>query len=520
MLEKFRDYLYKRLLLVILVGFVLGIAAFVFSHKVVKATSTNESCEMCHVHPHVTESWKLSVHYDTRVGIKISCVDCHLPPKGRKFLKEKIKASAKDLYGYIFKDSTEFNWDAKSTLEQAQHFVFKESCVNCHQNLFPLTLIKEGQEAHLYYSQNEEELRCINCHLYVGHYNPNALHGKNVDFGSVGNENMEKFTEAAVVTSLEDFTETIPGTAVELTMKAIPGGSFIIGSPDGEQFRKADEGPQKQINISPFFMAEVELTWDAYLAFCSATAAEGRTTDTEGRRTEKDVDAISGPTPPYMQPDQNWGVGSRPAITMSYHSSETFCKWLSQVTGKTYRLPTEAEWEYAARGGTETPFFFEGDPKDFGGQGFIRKLFGKGSEVINAYVVYDKNSGLRSAEPGGVKFNPFGLKNMLGNVAEYTADWYTEDAYTKLKNGETDPKGPVSGEEHVIRGGSFKSSIGEVRSAARAHTESVAWMKTDPQMPKSIWWLSDCNFVGFRVVCEYDENTGNKSTTSEIPEIK
>ena len=508
MLKRFGNYLRKKLLLVILIGFVIGITATVFSHKAIEATSTPESCEMCHVHPHVTESWKLSVHYDTRVGIHIGCVECHLPPKGQGFLKEKIKASTKDLYGYIFKDSADFNWDAKSTLEHAQHFVFKESCINCHQNLFPLTLTKDGQDAHLYYSQNEEELRCINCHLNVGHYDPNAMHAKNVDFGGSGDESKEKYTKAATVNSHDNYIETIPGTTIAFNMKAIPGGSFKLGSPEGEQMRKADEGPQKTVNVSSFFMAEIEVSWDEYLAFYSATAAEGRSTDTEGTRTEADVDAISGPTPPYGQPDQNWGLGTRPAITMSYRSVETYVKWLSQVTGKTYRLPTEAEWEYAARGGTETPFFFEGNPKDFGEQGFFGKLFGKGSDSVNSYVIYDKNSGLRTAEPEGIEANPFGLKNMLGNVAEYTADWYAEDAYATLQDGTTDPKGPASGEEHVIRGGSFKSEIGEVRSAARAHTESKAWMKTDPQMPKSIWWLSDCNFVSFRVVCEFDEKTG------------
>lgn len=509
MLKRLGNYLRKKLFLVIFIGFVVGIVATIYSNKVIEVTSTNESCEMCHVHPHVFDSWKLSVHADTRVGIQIGCVDCHLPPKGHGYLKEKIKASARDAYGFIFKDSADFNWEAKSTFDEAQHFVFKESCTNCHSNLFPLTLTTEGQDAHLYYTQNEEELRCINCHLDVGHFDPNAVHAKNVDFGNAGNENVEKFTEAALVTSHNDFAETIPGTAVQFNMKAIPGGSFKMGSPEGEQFREADEGPQKQINISPFFMAEVEVTWDAYMAFYNATAAEGRTTDTEGTRTEEDVDAISGPTPPYMQPDQNWGLESRPAITMRYHAAETFCKWLSQVTGKTYRLPTEAEWEYAARGGTETPFFFEGNPKDFGEQGFFGKLFGKGSDEINNYVVFGDNSKARTEEPDVVQANPFGLKNMLGNVAEYTADWYAEDTYSKLQDGAKDPKGPASGEEHVVRGGSFKSSIGEIRSAARSHTKSVAWMKTDPQMPKSIWWLSDCNFVGFRVVCEYNEKTGN-----------
>lgn len=508
MFNKIGTYLRKKLLLVIFIGFVVGLLAAIYTNKAIEATSTNESCEICHVHPHVFDSWKLSVHYDTRVGIQIGCVDCHLPPKGQGYLKEKIKASVRDAYGLIFKDSADYNWDLKSTLEVAQHHVFKESCIHCHQNLFPLTLTKEGQDAHLYYSQNEEELRCINCHLHVGHYDPNALHAKNVDFGSTGNENQEKYTEPAKVTSHKDYTETIPGTTISFNMKAIPGGSFKIGSSENEEYRKSDEGPQKEVNISSFFMAEIEVSWDEYLAFYGATAAEGRSTDTEGTRTRTDVDAISGPTPPYGQPDQNWGLGKRPAITMSYHSAETYCKWLSKVTGKNYRLPTEAEWEYAARGGTNTPYFFEGNPKDFAEKGFFGRLFGKTSDSINTYVIYKNNSNARTQEPEAVEANPFGLKNMLGNAMEYCLDWYAEDAYEQLEDGASNPKGPASGEEHVVRGGSYRSEIGEVRSAARDFTKSDAWMKTDPQMPKSIWWLSDCNYISFRVVCEYDEKTG------------
>lgn len=257
-------------------------------------------------------------------------------------------------------------------------------------------------------------------------------------------------------------------------------------------------------------MAEVEVTWNEYLAFYSATAAEGRSSDTEGVRKDGDVDAISGPTPPYGQPDQNWGLGKRPAITMSYQSAETYVRWLSNVTGKNYRLPTEAEWEYAARGGKQTPFFFDGEPKDFDKKGFIGNLFGKTSTVINEYVVYQPNSQMKTVEPDAVKANPFGLKNMLGNVAEYCQDWYSLDAYSKLQDGVQDPIGPESGEEHVIRGGHYKSEISDVRCASRDYTKSEAWLKTDPQMPKSIWWLSDCNYISFRVVCDFDEKTGKK----------
>jgi len=510
MLKKFSAFLRKNILIILLFGFVLGIAVAISINKALDVTSSNESCEACHVHPHVFDSWKLSKHYDTRVGIHIGCVQCHLPPKGQGYLKEKIKASVRDIYGVMFKDSADFNWEEKSTLEFAKNHVFQVSCDNCHQDLFPLTLTKDGQNAHLYYSQNKEkkDLLCINCHLNVGHYDPNAIHASNVSFGKTGGESREKYTEPAMVSELTNFTETIPGTIVSFSMKAIPGGSFKIGSPENEALRRPDEGPQKEVKISPFFVAEIEVSWDEYLAFYSATAVQGRTTDTEGSRTKSDVDAISGPTPPYGQPDQNWGLGTRPAITMSYHSAETYCKWLSKVTGKTYRLPTEAEWEYAARGGSQTPFYFEGNPKDFGEKGFFGKLFGSENELINTYVVYSKNSKGRTQEPKAVEANPFGLKNMLGNAAEYCADWYSPEAYAQLADGSADPKGPVDGTEHVIRGGYFKSEIIDVRSAARNATQSEAWMRTDPQMPKSIWWLSDCNYISFRVVCEYDEKTG------------
>lgn len=507
MLKKFVGYLRKNILLIIFIGFVFGILATIYTNKVLEATSTNESCNMCHVHPHAFESWKRSVHYDTRVGIHVGCVDCHLPPKGQGYLKEKILASVRDVYGLVFKDSADFNWEEKSTLEFASKHVFQESCVSCHKNLFPLTLTKDGQNAHLYYTQKEKELLCINCHLHVGHYDPNALHAKNVAFGSTGGAGKEKYKEPAIVTEHKDFTETIPNTTVSFNMKAIPGGAFKIGSPEKEPMRNPDEGPQKELKISPFFMAEIEVSWEVYLAFYSATAAEGRSSDTEGTRTTADVDAISGPTPPYGQPDQNWGLGTRPAITISYHSVETFCKWLSQVTGKTYRLPTEAEWEYAARSGSETPFFFEGEIKDFAEKGFIGGLFGKESDVINKYVVYEKNSKGKTQKPDDIEPNQFGLKNMLGNVAEYCADWYSPEAYSQLSDGAVDPKGPASGEERVIRGGSFKSGIAGVRSASRNATQTAAWLKTDPQMPKSKWWLSDCNYVGFRIVCEFDEKT-------------
>lgn len=512
MLKKIRAFFKNKLLLLIVLGFVLGIGGTILTNNVMEATSTNKFCEVCHVHPHVFNSNKLSGHFDTQSGIQVSCVECHLPPKGEGYLIEKARLGIKDFWGFLVKDSADYNWEARRSVEKAQHFTYQESCVKCHVNLFPLTLNKEGQDAHLYYTRNEGTgLLCLNCHIDAGHYDPNRIHDKNINFGGTSAAGKELFSEAAKVEKFESFTETIPNTTVSFRMVAIPGGTFKLGSPENEQMRKGDEGPVREVKIDPFFMEEIEVTWDQYLAFYAATAGEGRSTDTEGSRTEEaTTDAVTGPTPPYGQPDQNWGMGSRPAITMSFHAAETYCKWLSAVTGKNYRLPTEAEWEYAARGGTQTPFFFEGNPKDFSGKGLFRKILGKKNEKINNFVVFQDNSLNKTQLPDDMEPNPFGLKNMLGNAAEFCSDWYSPDSYSSLTDGVINPKGPATGKERVIRGGAFNSEIGGIRCASRDYTKTEAWLKTDPQMPKSIWWLSDCNHVSFRVVCDFNENTGNK----------
>jgi formylglycine-generating enzyme required for sulfatase activity len=203
-------------------------------------------------------------------------------------------------------------------------------------------------------------------------------------------------------------------------------------------------------------------------------------------------------------------LGKRPAISFSFHAAETYCKWLSLVTGKSYRLPTEAEWEYACWGGSTGPYFFPGDPKKFEKTGLKARLSKNDTTKINTYIIYRGNSLAKTQTPERVKPNPFGLRNMAGNVAEFCSDWYQPDAYARYLEGTVkDPKGPEEGTEHVVRGGSFLSTAGVLRSAARDYTRTESWLKTDPQMPKSIWWYSDCFNVGFRVVCEFDGKTGN-----------
>jgi sulfatase modifying factor 1 len=486
-----------------ILGIIVSVIFLTAGEKVMSYTSSDKYCMSCHVHPVQEQNWKLSTHYNNKSGTVVHCVECHLAPKGHGYFVTKAKHGLKDVYGYLFKDSASINWQEKKLLEKAKGFVYENSCLVCHQNLFPVTLSVDGNNAHLFYSNNKEKLNCINCHLQVGHFDKYVKHKKNTSFGVTESASTILFTEAARVEKFENFSEKIPGTSVSFDMVAIPGGSFSMGSPPDEKLRKPDEGPVRKVTVSQFWMGRVEVTWDEYLAFFKATSSQGRT---EGQVVKnKNIDAISGATPPWGAPDQGWGKGSRPAITMSWHAANVYCLWLSKVTGKKYRLPTEAEWEYACRGGSVSPYFFPGDPKKFSSEGFFKKIFKPDTANIASMVVYKVNSSSKTEEPAFVKANPFGLKNMSGNVSEFCSDFYSPDAY-KSDSTAFNPKGPEAGTERVIRGGSFKSDAKDVRSASRDFTKTRAWLVTDPQMPKSIWWYSDCIDVGFRVVCESDSS--------------
>ena len=490
-------------------GLVLGIALMMAVTGVDTRTSTNDSCMSCHYHEEADQLWKQSSHHLNGSGTVTDCAACHLPPKQEglsRYYMIKMRMGAKDLWAKLTKDKDEIDWAAKRTQDYAQRIVYNASCVKCHEDLFPEGISDDGISAHLHYEENAEKLQlsCVSCHLNAGHYIEGYTHQKLK--GTVDTGPGEVYAAPATPVRFETFTETVPGTNAAIRMVAVPGGEFLLGSPENEPRRRTDEGPQRRVRISRFFMAETEITWRQFWSFYNETMSEGRTPPAViyEANSRPDVDAVSGPTPPFGFPDQGWGMGERPAITMTHYAAETFCQWLSLKTGKKYRLPTEAEWEYAARGGTSTPYFFEGDPAKYDPKG-LRRLLGADTTMIARYVIYSGNSPARTQEPSEVQANPFGLKNMLGNVMEYCADYYDPDAYAHIPDGTLDPKGPAEGVEFVVRGGSHADPAGAVRCAARGHTFHDDWLRTDPQNPKSIWWYSDIKAVGFRIVCEVPE---------------
>ena len=498
----------KKVAMFISIGTVIGVGLMLTFSSVMKNTSTNESCESCHVHPHATERWKRSSHFNSKSGVKVNCVDCHLPPKeSADHTSAKIKLGVKDLWGYITKDSIDYNWAKKSRLEHATRFVSNESCVACHSNIFPSRLSDDGITAHLYYENKSEELdiQCISCHLDVGHHDPNYSHKKMVGVPAVGSGDTTRYASATPITEFVDFKEQIPHTSISFDMIAIEGGIFEMGSPAGEEFRSEDEAPVRTVTLDKFFIAEVETSWDAFFSFYGETVSEGRTSPEsvyQNNSTLPVADAISGPTPPFGIPDQGWGAGDRPAITMTHYAAETYCQWLTAKTGKKYRLPTEAEWEYVARAGDETPYFFGGDPSDYSNEGLLRSIFDADTTHIASYVIYANNSSAMTEEPDAVTANPWRVRNMQGNVMEYCADKYDSAAYSSTPLNVTNPIN-LSGDEFVVRGGSFKSDASQLRAAARGKSDHKAWLRTDPQQPQSIWWYSDIDCIGFRVVCEW-----------------
>ncbi|MEX0312657.1 MAG: formylglycine-generating enzyme family protein, partial [Allomuricauda sp.] len=188
--------------------------------------------------------------------------------------------------------------------------------------------------------------------------------------------------------SFAGYKQKIPGTDLTVSMLPIPGGNFEMGSPSSEKGRSTDEGPVHNVEIAPFWMAEMEVTWDLYQLFMSRDIDKIKS-GAKGKEVTLDVDAVSGATTPYVEMSFGMGTEGYPAICMTQNAASKFCEWLSAITGNFYRLPTEAEWEYACRAGSQTPY-----------------SFGENADNIDDYAWHAKNSGGKYQKVGKKKPNP------------------------------------------------------------------------------------------------------------------
>ena len=307
-----------------------------------------------------------------------------------------------------------------------------------------------------------------------------------------------------------DFTaykQSIGDRGVVFDMVPIAGGTFAMGSPASEPERAAEEGPQVEVQLEPFWMARCEITWAEYDAW-----------NTDAKRPQsKKPDGVARPTPPYMDMTFTMGRDGYPAICMSHVAARQYCKWLSEQTGRFYRLPTEAEWEYACRAGSKTAWSIGDDAAKLGDVAWFvdnsARELESGAKPVPAYH-----------KVGEKAPNAFGLCDMHGNVSEWCADTYLADVLAEAHGKAPrkapffppalDAKGRPVRFPHVLRGGSWRDPAPALRSAARSSSDP-AWNQRDPQIPKSWWYLTEGQHIGFRVVRPLREPTAEERARFE-----
>jgi formylglycine-generating enzyme required for sulfatase activity len=275
------------------------------------------------------------------------------------------------------------------------------------------------------------------------------------------------------VQELVSYTEVIPGIDVSFDMVAVPGGSFPMGSPAEEPGWREDEGPVREVEVSGFWIGRHEVSWDEYRPFMLGLDRGAGSPDGSGA----EADAVTRPTAAYVPMDFGMGVEGFPAVAMTQFAARQYTRWLSARTGRFYRLATEAEWEYVCLAG---------------------RAAGVDVELMQPLGWHAGNSGGAYRKTGELSPNGWGVHDMLGNVAEWVLD-----AHAPYGVSAAPPVDPIVWPEsewgRVVRGGSFADEVRELRCSAR-RASVAAWKRRDPQLPKSIWYLTDAPWVGLRVV--------------------
>jgi formylglycine-generating enzyme len=288
----------------------------------------------------------------------------------------------------------------------------------------------------------------------------------------------------------EAYERQIPGSTVSFEMVQIPAGTFLQGSKGDAP---AGETPQVKVEVPAFWIGKCEVTWSEYKLFMQLANVFEKFEEQGIRKVNKDneIDAITAPSKLY-DPSFTFQAGEdpqKPAVSMSQYAAKQYTKWLSLLTGEFYRLPTESEWEYACRAGSDTAYYFGDDSTD-----------------LAQYSWFDENADYETHLVGQKRPNAWGLYDMLGNASEWVLDEYREDWY-----GDHQGRAFTTAEmlcwpdklyPRVLRGGSINSTAADCRSAFRRGSNDEDLRSYDPNTPKSPWWFAsdEAMDIGFRIV--------------------
>lgn len=283
----------------------------------------------------------------------------------------------------------------------------------------------------------------------------------------------------------EAYEQPIPGSSLKMKLVSINGGAFMMGGSEKDKSRKANEVPQRNVTVPPFWMGAYEVSRDEFDVFYND----------ETLSQNSAVDAVTRPSAQYI--DFSGGMGKEggyPVNSLSQYAALMYCQWLYNKTGIFYRLPTEAEWEYACRAGSAATYFFGDDPKG-----------------AKEYAWYKTNSNDQFQKAGQKKPNAWGLYDMLGNVMEWTLDHYYEKPIVKITDSVTGPGVPFNPEPYpkVLKGGGYNDEVIDLRSASRIGSDPE-WNRRDPQIPKSKWWLTDALSAGFRIMRPFKQPSASE----------
>lgn len=295
-----------------------------------------------------------------------------------------------------------------------------------------------------------------------------------------------KATAQPATDTFKTYEQAIPGSSLQCKMVPIQGGTFIMGSSEKDKGKKADETPQRKVTVSPFWMGAYEVTRDEFDVFFKDESTSQNST----------VDAVTRPSPQYI--DFSLGMGKEggyPVNSLSQYAALMYCRWLYDKTGIFYRLPTEAEWEYACHAGSTSTYYFGND-----------------STALDKYAWYGENSGGKYQRVGQKTPNAWGLYDMLGNLSEWTLDHYDANYLKNLADNMANPMAPVNRAKYpkTLRGGSYSDNSADLRVAARLPSDPM-WNRRDPQIPRSKWWITDAPFTGFRIIRPLQQPTAEEA---------